>query len=263
MSQLCCILLLSIATSAPLAAQVSPSQERLDILLRNWEERTRDMRVLRCEFRRRVRQQAYPDVIEEYGRAIYVRPNKGRMDLWRVKHDENGKQQLVRSEIFVCDGRVIHQYVFDAKEYIRHILPDEKTGEQAARSALPFLFGMTAQEVRERFTLNLYKEDDEHAWIEIRPRTPQDQKEFSVVRVVLSKSNYLPQAVLIVEPIGDQYLYEISKIEINPADGIDEQAVQPLRPPRDWQVYVNRLDENDHAVGNRPPAPKNDQGLRR
>lgn len=256
MAYLLCGVLLWLAGQSPVQDAPADPEERLNYLLQRWEQRTQSMRTLRCEFRRRVRQQAYPDVIEEYGRAVYIRPNRGRMDLWRVSRDENGKQQLTRSEILICDGRIIHQYVFEAKEYIRHILPDEESGEQAARSALPFLFGMTAQEVRSRFQLRLYKEDGNYAWIEIRPKLPSDRREFSMVKVVLNKSSFLPQAVLVVEPVGDQYLYEISRIEINPQPPVDEQSVQPLRPPRDWQVYVNRLDDGAEAAGRSTNPPR-------
>ncbi len=248
---LCWIVLVGLLFQSPDGAP-GDSNSNLDALLRGWEKRTAEMRSLRCEFRRKIRQQAYPDVIEEYGRAVYIRPNRGRMDLWRVQQ-RNGKRELVRSEIFICDGRNIHQYVFDAKEYIRHVLPPSEAGEQAARSALPFLFGMTAREARRRFDLRLYKESEKYAWLEIRPRAEQDKRQFRLVKVVLNKETYLPQAVLVVEPVGDQYLYEITRIEVNPEPPVSEEVVQPLRPPRDWQVYVNRLDQPAQAgPGNYP-----------
>ena len=249
-------LTLSVACYLLCAGQVNGGTQldpRLEQLLRGWEARTQNMTSLRCEFRRRVRQQAYPDDIEEYGRAVYVKPNRGRMDLYRRVRDNKGREKLQRSEIYICDGNVIHQYVFETKEYIRHILPGKTAGEDAARTALPFLFGISAREIRQRFQLRLYKETDEYAWIQILPRYEEDKRDFSEVKLVLSKKTFLPRAVLVKEPIGDQYLYDITTLEINPTPPVSERDLQPLRPPRDWQVYISRMDRNRRS-GVRAPG---------
>jgi TIGR03009 family protein len=224
------------------------SQSSLPALLQGWEQRTQAMKSLRCEFRRRIKQQAYPEEHTELGRAVYVRPNRGRMDLWRLEKDAQGNLKPVRTEIYICEGNIIHQYLFETKEYIRHVLPNEKDGENSARTALPFLFGMTASEATRRFELKIFQENETYAWIEAIPRWESDRQNFSKVKLVLNKRTFLPEAVLVIEPVGDQYLYEITKIEVNPTPPIQPQELQPLQPPRDWQLYVNRLDQPTSSV---------------
>lgn len=211
--------------------------ERIDALLRGWEQRTQGVSDLRCEFVRRTLEQAFPVERVEYGRAAYIRPDRGRLDLWRTP--ERRKEDY--AEIFICDGEAIHQYVFKTKEYVKHVLPPSQRGQNIVQGTLPFLFGLNSAEAKSRFGLRMEQEDKDWAWIEITPRTPEDRQNFRLVKIVLNKATYLPGAILVVEPIGNQYKYEITLMEPNPKPPVPPKEVQPLRAPQDWQEFVNRM----------------------
>jgi TIGR03009 family protein len=210
---------------------------RLEALLRGWESRTKSITNLRCEFTRYTLEQAFPVERVEYGRASYIRPDKGHLDLWKTP--ERKKEDY--TEIFICDGQAIHQYTFRTKEYIQHLLPASQQGENIMQGTLPFLFGLGPAEAKSRFAIRLEKEDTDWAWIEVLPRFEEDRQNFRVVKVVLNKTTFLPGAMLVVEPIGNQYKYEITRIEPNPKPAVSAADVQRLQPPKGWQQSVNRL----------------------
>lgn len=235
------------AVAAPPGSPAAPDQRHLDQLLRQWEQHTRSIRDVFCEFKVETLDAVFREHRTEYGRAWGLKPYYGRLDL----RDQKGNWR-----IFISTGKAVHQYESRTKQEIVHVLPTGSGKDKMLPGGLSFIFGMTAAEAKRRFDLHLYKETDQYAWIRALPRTELDRRDFVKAELVFSKKTYLPQQIKIVEPNRNQQIWMFTRLETNVNPPITKDKLAPLKVPveKGWKTIVNRWDQTAMAPAGRPAS---------
>lgn len=251
---LCLSLALILPGQAAPGTSQSAGQQRLDQLLRQWEQRTRNIRDLYCEFKVETLDAVFREKRTETGRAWALRPYYGRLDL----KDDQGNER-----IFIATDKAIHQYEFKTKQEIVHLLPPatQQEREKMLPGGLSFIFGMSAAEAKRRFKLELYKEDQQYAWVLAIPRYKIDQQDFVKADLVFDKKTYLPIQLKIVEPNGNQQRWIFTRIHANVNPPLTKEKLAPLKVPveRGWKTIVNRWDQQQQAAREQPAGRGNSQ----
>lgn len=238
----------------PRTAQNTPAPkvdpQRLNDLLSGWEQKSKGMRDLECEFRRITRDRLFKDERVESGTAWAIKPYRGRLDLM----DANGD----RTQILIFTGKKIHQYDFEKKQETIHILPDTEPGAvQSMPGALGFVYGMSAAEAKARFDLKLIREfskgNGEYAEIHATPRTQLDQQEFKLAQLVIDKKTLLPKELRIIETNGDEQHWIFDRLETNLKPPVNPAQLEPfdrnkVKELKNWKQVVNNFGEQAPAA---------------
>ena len=140
---------------------LTPQEEaQVDGVLKQWEERNREIKTFDCQFKRWTYDVVFgtperPKFVE-LGVIKYAAPDRG---LFRLdKEEKDGKEVPIddaRAEHWLCDGKSVYEYSPAKKQVIEHKLPPELRGKAIANSPLPFLFGAEAQKLKQRYFVRL------------------------------------------------------------------------------------------------------------
>jgi TIGR03009 family protein len=175
-------------------------QAVVDLVLRTWEAKQKGIKTFSCEF-----------TLWEYGGAFgngkeprssndgalyYAPPDKGRYEVF----DKDGNSL----EHWVCDGRAIYEFKTANKELVEHTLPEEMRGKAIADTPLPFVFGSTAEKMRQRYWMrvtapaaqgneNFLKKGQ--LLLEAIPKFKHDAANFQKVEIILNERDMLPYAI--------------------------------------------------------------------
>ena len=120
-------------------------------------------------------------------------------------------------------------------------MPPELQGKGIGDGPLPFVFGVEAQKLKQRYFMRIITPPNvqNEVWLEAYPRYQQQAAEFSKVQVILQISGptkaLLPYAIQIYSPNGkDRTVYQLQNPKINHADLVPVarqrlvEAVDPL-----------------------------------
>jgi len=201
-------------------ATISPE---LLTLLETWEKQSGAVTRSRGEFSRIEYDKIMLTAKYAHGKYWYEGPDKGRMD-FSPNEDVTGKQVKKRELTFtctadqaktwICNGTDILDIDIAKKEYHRIEIPPQFQGKNIADGPLPFLFGMNAQKMQQRYILDLGSLHDPKRIIHIiaYPKLPSEQREYRVAEVLLDPTTYLPQAVQLMDTTGNkETVYVFSK----------------------------------------------------
>lgn len=198
--------------------QPSPQERKIvDKALADWELKTEKIETFKVAFTKweYVQDSGFADpqqpVRKSVGEIKYAAPCKGR---YRIKRStyyspaENPKappveQQEEGGEYWLCDGEAIIEIRQAEKEVVERRLPPELQGQAIADGPLPFVFGVDAAKLKERFYIHpITPQDAEEGslWLEFFPRTTADWLEYDHVVVILSEESMLPTAIKITKP---------------------------------------------------------------
>lgn len=173
------------ATSKAAAQPVALPAEQLAPILRKWEQRMNasPTHFVRCT-------QTLDDKVFEVrevrkGWAKCMKPNLAALFL-----QKEGKPQVY--EKWVCDGQALYEYVPAQKLIRKHPLP--KHVQSMVEGALPFVFGILAKNVQERFDIKLMG-DERYYYLYITPRLQADRAQFTRARIVLARDTCLPRQI--------------------------------------------------------------------
>jgi TIGR03009 family protein len=238
---------------------LTPQQEQqVDWVLRRWQQQSAGVKAFQCEFTRFAYDQVFQRVGQanqpkytDTGRIWYEAPDKGRFEVYGE-----------RPEKWICDGKAIYEYKFDRKEpqLIQHDLPPEMRGKAISESPLPFLFGATAESLKQRYFLRLIAPPagvEGQIWLEARPATQQGLADFQMAEMILSAEGMRPYALNIYYPNGNRTAYRFTNLKINGGGSllgkINIFASDPFKAdtPRGWQKIV----EPAPVARGRVPAP--------
>jgi TIGR03009 family protein len=241
-------------------------QAKLDELLLAWEQRSRAIKTFECKFKRWQYNLQFGDPNHPYtegeGELRYSRPDKGMFRVtgektWIIGQNGQGTwSEPAEAEHWICDGSSI--YILDPKQklIVEHPLPKELQGEAIARGPLPFLFNVTAAELKERYAMRViaapsFIPRDQAAgqhWIEIYPKWRQDSAEFSRAFVVLSRDEIRPLAIMLIHTNGNSSRYAFREPATNdPLRIIKDFFVAP-RTPFGWKRVVEPLQTAPQAT---------------
>lgn len=264
----------------PFAALSEAEQKYIDQVLLVWEKSTSQINTFECKFKRWVynpnAHESQPETISE-GEIRYKNPDKGsfketnRFSLAGSKPDGSPdykiNPRLPHGDWWVCDGEWVHQLDRNEKKAIRTQLPPDLRGNNIPLSPLPFLFGVKANEVKQRYYIRAIAppQGNNDVWVEAWPKRADDAGNYSRVQIVLDRSDNLPKGMFLFMPnwtpqAKHRELYEFSGKQIN---GVLDLLKQKLfmqsfietEVGSDWQV----IQEPWIPPQQQPLAPANPQ----
>lgn len=200
-----------------------PSPQML-MLLQAWEKQTTGIDTLQGVFRRYEYDSVFMTEKRAVGRYWFGSPDKARMDFQpdpeiveaakktpgeKLTHQFNGKTYSVESEkttSWICTGKEILEINHDLKQYSKMEIPAKFQGQRITDGPMPFLFGMKADSVSERYKMAFGPKHDPNSQIHIiaYPIVPGLRKEFQKAELLLDPKTYLPQAVKLWDPSGNK-----------------------------------------------------------
>jgi TIGR03009 family protein len=214
-------------------------QAQVDWVLKAWEQRSSAVKTFTCTFVRREYDEVFgqPDAPThtDFGEMRYEAPDKG---LFWVREPEQ------RRERWVCDGSSVFEFNFVTKKLTQYELPPELHGKAIANGPLPFLFGSTAESLRQRYFLRLITPTDRQGevWLQAYPKHRGDAANFSRAELILTGREMTPFALQIYLPNGKTRLsYVFQDIKIN-ASLTNFLQKNPFRvaTPLGWERVVER-----------------------
>jgi TIGR03009 family protein len=178
---------------------------KLDTHLDGWEKTVAALTNFRFVMSLKRTDAVFKQEKRYSGVVLCMKPNFAvvRMD---YDGDKSGKDY----EAFICDGNAVYEYNGLQKSITRWKLPDPKQNPAGATDnlVLDFLTGMKAKDLKDRFDINLYKEDKDgyYIYLDVKPKLGKDKAEFEQLRMALygpnTKWTYLPAQVYLVKPDG-------------------------------------------------------------
>ncbi len=226
---------------------LTPQEEaQIDRVLRQWEERNRDIKTFDCEFKRWIYDVVFgpanqPKFVDT-GVVKYAAPDRG---MFRTeKTEKDGKEEKIESarvEYWISDGKSIFEFNPGKKQLIEHILPRELQGKAIANSPLPFLFGAEAQKLKQRYFMRVVTPPDvkDQIWLEAFPRYQQDAANFYRAQFIITAQGMSPFALKLIQPNQKDYtVYQFFNIVVN--DPLRLFKGDPFRAftPLGWQKIV-------------------------
>ncbi|MDX2038671.1 MAG: outer membrane lipoprotein-sorting protein [Isosphaeraceae bacterium] len=243
------------AASAPAASPVDPAVEaaqkrRMEELLRLWEKQSARLQTLDVGFKRIDKSPAWDDVEEYRGRAYFQAPTASLPSLaclhfQKVEPDPKDPKltKLVDSERIVCTGAEVYQYEYRTKQIFIFPLDKDQSRKALDEGPLPFLFNMKADEAKQRYHMQLLRENDQAYLIGVLPLLKEDASVFSQSYLQLNKKTFLPDRLVLISPNGkDTQDYQFDAIApntaINPAffKGAKIQGWKEIYNPAPEQV---------------------------
>lgn len=164
---------------------------------------------------------------KEYkGELLCMKPHFARMRLVYTG-DKTGQDY----EAFICTGKEIYAYSGLDKTITEWKLPDPATQPHASTDNLmvDFLSGLKAEQLKKRFQITLFNEDQYYIYLDIKPLLARDKEEFKQLRLALygprtGSLAYLPAQAYIVKANDTIEQWTIANHKVN-IPGIDPQKV--------------------------------------
>lgn len=243
------------AQQAAAAPPAAADDKVLDAHLAKWEAALKNVETLGAEVTRVDTNRVYEDVKRLRGVAYYMRAGSGpsaqNLALLEMKLD--GQKEF--KEKFICTGTYIYQFAPEQKEIRYYELPKKQPGQVADdNNLLSLLFGMKAEEAKQRYELKLAKEDAYYIYVDIAPRSPTDKADFQRARLVLNKANYLPRQLWFEHANRSEVMWDIPNLNVGMA--LDRRAFDKPTPPPGWKLVAgeNRTQQVVRPAGPTTPA---------
>ena len=150
------------------------------------------------------------------------------------------------AERWICNGSSIFEYNFQKKQLIEHRLPPDVKGTAISNSPLPFLFGVKADKLRQRYFLRVVTPNgvQDQVWLETYPRYQADAANFRKATLILTLGDMQPSAIEIVLPNGrSSTVYQFHDVGMNVRNLLDLRRVfennwHSARTPAGWTRVV-------------------------
>jgi TIGR03009 family protein len=236
---------------APFVLNVQ-EQNNIDLVLRQWQQTGAQVKTFECDFTVWTYNAAFgpgPDkpMRTENGVLRYATPDKG---MYKIE-SEGGEHWL-------CDGKAIFEFRSSTKQLIENRLPPQLQGKAIADGPLPFVFGVDAEKLKQRYWIRIITPQGAtgQIWLQAFPRTRQDAANFDRVEIILSDKTLLPEGLQLVEPQGkNRKAYAFANLKVNNpvhiAKGWIGWFVAP-QTPIGWERIVN--DPSVTPQGGSPPG---------
>jgi TIGR03009 family protein len=202
-------------------------------------------------------------------------PDKGLYRIDNVEYffsrDDKGKAQYRANdrekfgEYWVCDGDFIHILNRNEKKCIKIQLPPSMRGQHIHMSPLPFLFGVKAKEIMNRYWVRPVAppEGVKDVVLETYPKQLEDAANYSRVQVYLDPVEILPKALVVFLPNWrptqqHREIYEFTNAKTNfsgLANVLKKAFAEEFIPsiPKDWQIEVEPYQDEDQPAANDSP----------
>ncbi len=216
---------------APQVPFVLPQQDviALDNLLKDWEKRNKQINVLESKFYRWRYDSVFggtnnphmPPPPPDEGELKFAAPDKA----WMKVEAKDAKQ----SEQWLCDGKSVFQWDYATKTVHEWIMPPDMQGKGIGDGPLPFVFGIEAQRLKQRYYMRIITPlnvQQSEVWLEAYPKFQRDAVNYSKVEVILqlggAAHTLFPYAIQVYAPNAtsngnkDRIVYQLQDPKINP-----------------------------------------------
>ena len=239
----------------PARSDVKPAAAAtLDEIVEQWEQRGAGGKTLKVAFERIEKSAKWGDKVTR-GVMLLKSPNRACLEFQRARIGLGGKpvKQLDGAGLPVIDeerepdqrivatGQEVVQYEWDEK---RVSLYPIKSGSQSSPWSpepvllwlkVPFLFGLTAAEVRGRFDLQLIPTQDRHHVIALKPRDPLDQRWLRQAVIWLDRETLAPSRLTLM-PTGGKDLQEFRFTSVERDVAISDAYFEPKTDIPGWKM---------------------------
>ncbi len=247
-----------------------PQEFAPDVLaiLKKWEQFGAQTQKLEGKHSRLVYDNTFKVKKVSQGEFYYETPDKGRIDLYAVDLGKNpapekgptGELFQVQSETpesWICDGQMITHIDLSRKEYEQIPIPQEAQGQNIIDSPLPFLFGLTVEKAKNRYSLKVGdRHQPEKGLIHLvaKPLLPGDAAEWSEAEVMLDATTFLPIGIKLLAPGGDRTtVYSFKEAKRNKDRGVFAMfGKDPFHPS--LSSFKKSQMNNIQEAGNSQPA---------
>ncbi|MEX0728444.1 MAG: PASTA domain-containing protein [Planctomycetaceae bacterium] len=208
--------------------QLPPIDPRLEAFLQNWEKYTKGITSLEGRHTRFTYDYTWNIEKRAVGKFYYKAPDHGRIDLEPDNRITEGETKKVDNktfkvepadpEMWISNGTEIIQVHVKDKTFSRIPLPEDIQGKNIMDGPLPFLFGMPANVAKVRYDMQLLEVNEEAktVWVKVKPLWQADAANYSEATLIISTVTYLPYAVKLVHPGGnEQTVYKFEQLDIN------------------------------------------------
>ncbi len=200
-----------------------PELVALENLLTDWEKRNKEIHVLESRFFRWKYDAVFGNANQpppaDEGELKFAAPDKA----WMYVKAKDPKL----SEQWLCDGKSVFHWDYTNSVVTEYIMPREMQGKGIGDGPLPFVFGIEAQKLKQRYFMRIITPPNvqNEVWLEAYPKFQADAANYKKVEVILqiaSDSRALfPYAIQIYSPNGkDRIVYQLQNPEINPRGGM-------------------------------------------
>jgi TIGR03009 family protein len=208
----------ALAPMAPTWIPLTPThQAYLEQILAYWEQKSSQTDRYRCTFKRWEYDPVFgpKDTFKIYSEGVikYSSPDKGlfRVDKlleYQAPKESGGpptyeapREQTGSYDHWICDGTYIYQFDQAQKKLVQNELPPEVRGQAIARGPLPFLFNAKAEDIKQRFWLQVITPNNVQGeyWLEAVPKTQEDAASFKMIHVIIDEADYLPKAMVLFD----------------------------------------------------------------
>ena len=191
---------------------------------------------------------------DDQGRPVLV---NGQPVLEADYQEITNDQQAPARERWICDGQAIYEYDFENKRIYETTLPADMQGEGLKKSPIPFLFGIQAEEMRNRFWIRVLPSNDDNVFVlEAHPKWAEDRQNYKKLVISLSREPFLPLQLEMYaanyDPQTNQSytVFSFENRQVNDALSAAQQwlgnFVKPSIPNWQWKM-VQRQGMNDAA----------------
>ena len=260
-------------------AQAMQVSAELEAILQRWEQQSSRIQKLSGEHSRFIYRKMDGTELRGRGSFAFAAPDKGMLEIkpsevppgttnpQRV--DMNGEPLEVRGdpgERWVCDGEQILQFELSVqeKQYSRIEIPPSMRGENIIQGPLPFLFGVSAGELKRRYrmtigSLNKWSPQNPTGTVHVvaYPLRKVDSQSWQKADVLLDGRTFLPTAIRMMDghdKMADEttYKFDVASMKVN-AIRFPWKS-DPFRPNlKGWKMIENHVADPERLRQMAPP----------
>lgn len=259
-------------------AQPLTVDPKLETVLQTWGQRSARVRKLTGNHARFIYQKASDVERRGVGSFAFESPDRGMLKVLPAELKEgtvskkigaNGEPLRVvadEPEKWVCDGEQILQMEVSLGEpqYSRVEIPPRMRGENIIQGPMPFLFGVSAEELKKRYRMHL---GDRHTWqpetsagevhVVAYPLRKVDAQSWQRADVILDGRSFLPLVIRMMDG-HDQwasetvYRFDPSTFEVNKRQW--PWKANPFKPNlKGWTLIENHVADEEQMRRMAPP----------
>jgi TIGR03009 family protein len=198
------------------ASKKPDSEQRVDAILVAWERAETDLLERHFEYSLTNERPLFGTKEKSFGEASVKKPGL-------LRANQKNKQNELTSVLF-CNGKSIHLYELASKtETVIELGEGFGFPEKPDQYPDGFFEGFTGQmleglswvfiqlpvkDLKRRFDLKLVKEDENWIYLEIKPRSPKNERHFNLARIALDADTYQARQLWFRLPNGDTQLWD-------------------------------------------------------
>jgi hypothetical protein len=228
-------------------------ESRVDAVLREWSENTGQVRSLYTVFNRTIIDPVWNDKDVSPGSARYLSPRMARLDVTGGRDPEslvlpgNGEAWHFKPATQAGQPSIVEIHKLPKEVNEKDVLED---------GPLPFLFATKPEKAKQRYKFEILEETDTVLRAKITPKLEDDQRDFVEAEITLSKTDWMPSKIMILESTKQQVVYDLSKTWTNIEIKQEDFAATV---PKGWKAI--QMQANGPEAGQ--AGPPNDPGVPR